>query len=180
MKVTSQILIGRLESRASAAAMQALIPGFGLAVEMLNEFLEELSLRAAAASGQGAALAAPEPGEALRVRTPRSARNASAIPDAIRGKRLSYGWPEDPEERSAEMKRRQAVARSKKQSQGAKNRWARMTKKQRDEWYRKITAGRAKAKRAAKKIAKAAPTVKTVKEDRRSPEANVAKLEQTA
>jgi hypothetical protein len=57
------------------------------------------------------------------------------------------GWPDDPEERSREMKRRLAVAREKKtaaKGAGAKRYWDNMSVRERRERLAKMQAGRKK------------------------------------
>jgi hypothetical protein len=65
------------------------------------------------------------------------------------------GWPDDPEERSAEMKRRKAVAEAKKKrakiGKSAKKRWETMSFKQRKERLAALAAGKIKAMKARKR-----------------------------
>jgi hypothetical protein len=67
-----------------------------------------------------------------------------------RGER-NYGWPGTAEERSAEMKRRQAVARAKGKKSAAQTRWERMSQRQQKAHLAKMAAGRA-AKQTAKHV----------------------------
>jgi hypothetical protein len=70
------------------------------------------------------------------------------------------GWPDDPEERSAEMKRRMAVAKENKRltPEGLANlrkirrrSWKNKTPEERAAWQAKMAAGKAKARRAKRK-----------------------------
>jgi hypothetical protein len=65
-------------------------------------------------------------------------------------KAKGYGWDNTtPEERSIEMKRRQAVARAKRKKNAAQTRWERMSQRQQKAFLAKMQAG-LRAKNAAK------------------------------
>jgi hypothetical protein len=106
-------------SKYAQMGMAALLPGMQYMIERMQEQLDEMRLHLAALQGAPALAAKAE------------TRGSS--------------WKSlTPEERSAEMKRRRAVAGSRK---GAAKRWAKMTKKQREEWKAKIQDGRKRAKK---------------------------------
>ena len=133
----------------------ALLPGMVHAVELMQGQINEMKARLAALQ-DGAA----EP--ARKVGRPRKGTTA--------GVTVASGWPADPEERKAEMRRRQAVAKKKAQSKArserarkiAQRRWKNMTAEQRAEWQRKIEAGQRKAVEA-KRAASAPKAVKAAR-----------------
>lgn len=137
----------------NAFGMNALIPGMQKLVDIMQAVVDEFRIKAAAAFAlqhglENSAL------EAVKVKGPRR-------PGRPVGTSARSGWPDDPEERKREMRRRQAVARAKtgvlaQSAAGAKT-WKRKTKKEREEWKRKMQAGRKKQARA--KAAATAPVV---------------------
>src|SRR5262249_43491241 len=76
----------------------------------------------------------------------RMRRPAKALLAAANGKAVKSNWPADPAERSAEMKRRQAVARANKKK-SAQIRWKKSTPQQRAKWLKAMQAGARKKKR---------------------------------
>jgi hypothetical protein len=140
--------------RANAAALQALIPGIGFTLELITEALKELELEAAAAS---AFVNNPAVASDLKPRPRNEAKG---------------GWPNDPKERSREMKRRLALAKRKKQkdqpkpqpfssqSKAGTERWLHMTKKQRKAHLEAMQAGR-RRKAARARVDAAVPTMES-------------------
>lgn len=117
------------QDRYAAMGVAALLPGMQYMVEIMQTKLDEMrTLLAHAQNG------------ATRTRAKKSAGAQS-------------GWAGmTPEERSIEMKRRQAVARAKGgRGTAAATRWAKATQKQKAEWKAKMQAGRRRAQRAAKR-----------------------------
>ena len=107
----------------------ALLPGMQHALEIIQGQIDHMRARLAELQGGEAA--------PRKVGRPKKTVNSPAA---------KSGWPDDPEERSREMKRRQAVAREKRaaaaKGASAKRRWAKMTVKQRREHLAKMQAGR--------------------------------------
>ncbi|HEX4545743.1 MAG TPA: hypothetical protein VH110_05245 [Candidatus Acidoferrum sp.] len=62
------------------------------------------------------------------------------------------GWSDSPEERSAEMKRRQAVVRAKGKKSAAQTHWDGMSSRQKKQFLAKMAAGRAAKKAAAQHV----------------------------
>ena len=84
------------------------------------------------------------------------------------GSKLGSGWPSDPAERSAEMKRRMAVAAAKKKtldndlSKHRKKEWAKMSPAKKKARLDAMAAGRQKRQRAQKKTERATKTAPVV------------------
>lgn len=121
----------------------ALIPGVVFVLERVQHILDELrgqlsEMQAAARSAEAESkalevVAAPS---ARRVRRQSKPRVKSKPRGKIAaGKRPKSGWPDDPEERKAEMARRVKVARSKRKAEALsaahKKHWASMSVRQR-------------------------------------------------
>lgn len=126
--------------------MAALIPGFQRAIDFLQGELDELRTELMAMHGRSldaaasAAVAAPAPAHRGRPR-----KTAAPATTPAPAKKRS-GWPEDPEERRQEMKRRQEVKKAKHKaaalSTAAKDRWANMSVRQRKARLAAMAAGR--------------------------------------
>lgn len=120
--------------------------GVRLAIDLLETFYSDLA-------GERA------PEKAARKKRGRPAKEL-LLPEVkvTRREAGKSGWPDDPEERSREMKRRQAVARAKlvaeatheKQSSGAKKRWNNMSPAQKQAWMRNMQRGKKRAAKNAK------------------------------
>jgi hypothetical protein len=131
--------------------MAAMLPGMAHMVSLMQRALDEM--REALGQAQGVR------GPYKKLGRPRN--NIGGV----RAEVARSGWPADPEERSKEMKRRQAVAAknknhekaAKRASIAAKKRWDSMSAKQRKARLAAMVAGRSK-KRVDKALA--APTVR--------------------
>lgn len=100
---------------------------------------------------------------------------------AVNGAPVRSGWDNmTPEERSAEMKRRQAVTKAKAQvdarKKGARIRWERATPGEREKWLKGMQAGMRK-KRREKQSQQAVERAKRAVERNQQP---VVKIEATA
>jgi hypothetical protein len=119
--------------------MAAMLPGMAHMVSLMQRALDEM--REALGQAQGAP---------RKLGRPRKDTLSEARAEASRS-----GWPSDPEERSREMKRQQAVAArnkthkelAKKKSVAAKKRWSNMSERQKKARLKAMLAGR-KAKKA--------------------------------
>ena len=138
------------QSKYMQMGMAALLPGLQLAIETMQKHLDEMR----------ADLARMQNGD-----RPKRGRPAKTVREVIDG-RNRYGWPADPEERKAEMKRRLAARGRKLQpkdpghpdherwranlSKARKKAWAAMTPRQQKERLRKMAAGKLPVARLAK------------------------------